>query len=129
MSSQRMLNLYKDDIAERHVCSRQLLEMVLANDCDEDNLLASYGSKTNSVRMMYKLIEHSLKTNERANTFLTVARQLNGYLFKDLEETGPRGKFGEKKPFSSEHKACYHNNLPHIKVIVCLFQRGSTLPQ
>ena len=110
----QLLKSYKDDVAERHGYIRPIVDGVLTNDPDDVNLLRYFHSKGNQVKMMHKLIEHCLQTEELAARFLKVLRETNLYLYDDLKENKPRGKFGEYNHIYSEtrpgmdHHALYN---------------------
>lgn len=84
----------KDDIAERHSYIQGYLDCILTEDSDVD-LLRSYHCKINPVKMMHKVIDHCLKSEEGAMKFLQVLFQVDKHLYLDLLKRGPQGKFGE----------------------------------
>jgi NAD(P)H-nitrite reductase large subunit len=74
------------------------LDELLRKDPDVTDLLSSYHSNMNRVKMMRKVIEHYLKTEERAERFVKILHELEPRLCDDLKEHRPQGRFGEYNP-------------------------------
>lgn len=102
----QLLNSYKEDIAERHRGFRSISDPVLTKRPEGENLLGSFHSKSNTVTMMHKVIEHCLKTEERAERFLKVLCETHPCLYYDLQNHGPQGSFSGYKHMYSERKGC-----------------------
>ncbi|KAJ8009932.1 hypothetical protein DPEC_G00069290 [Dallia pectoralis] len=97
MKYSQTLKSYKYNIAERHSCFDSYVHKVLSNDTDRDALLRSISPETAKVNKMHALIDHCLKSEERAHTFLKIFTKLDPDLYTELKRHGPRGKFVRKE--------------------------------
>lgn len=112
----------KDDIAERHYDFTTISNKVLTKDPEGVDLLSSFHSKSNPVKMMHKVIEHCLKTEDRAERFLNVLLESNRCLYVDLVHRGPQGRAGEYNHMYTQIKGYTRStlvgNLIHIGMCV-----------
>nr|XP_020452636.1 uncharacterized protein LOC109958396 [Monopterus albus] len=90
----QILRDYKDAITERVSYFNSLADEVLPNDPDGENLRRSFHSRTNPVKAVRKIVEHE----ERAERFLKAFGKMDPWLYNDLRQYGPRGRFVRKAP-------------------------------
>nr|XP_020443627.1 uncharacterized protein LOC109952748 [Monopterus albus] len=94
----QILRGYKDDITERVGYFNCLADEVLPNDPDSENLRRSFHSRTNPVKALRKIVDYCLQSEERAERFLKAFGKIDPWLYNDLRQYGPRGKFVRKAP-------------------------------
>ncbi|XP_030251729.1 uncharacterized protein LOC115577821 [Sparus aurata] len=115
----QMLLGWKHDIAEKHHGIGRFLDLILTNSESDAELLDCYHAKENPVKLMYKVIDRCLESEESAMKFLRVLFQKQKFLYLDLLKNGPSGKFVRRDPpvveLTEKVRSALGDKVAHLK--------------
>ncbi|XP_030296346.1 uncharacterized protein LOC115595708 [Sparus aurata] len=115
----QMLLGWKHDIAEKHHGIGRFLDHILTDSESDAELLDCYHAKENPVKLMYKVIDRCLESEESAMKFLWVFFQMQTLLYLDLLKDGPRGKFVRRDPpvveLTEKVRSALGDKVEHLK--------------
>ncbi|XP_030266921.1 uncharacterized protein LOC115578186 [Sparus aurata] len=115
----QMLQAWKHDIAEKPHGIGRFLDHSLTDSESDAELRDCYRAKENPVKLMRKVIDRCLESEESALKFLRVLFQVQRFLYLALLKDGPRGKSVRRDPpvveLTEKVRSALGDKVEHLK--------------